>query len=90
MNALGKQWQGACGIFANCLILQGSEGSIEIIEHSVPLVTAHEIPKLVPLEAVGSFSVMLSDEDSLFSFPVLPSSPSELPSLPLQLFPRDN
>lgn len=50
----------------------------------MPLVAADETPKQVPLEAHGSFSIVLSNEDNLFLFPVHPPSPPGsglLPSL---------
>lgn len=55
------------------------------------LVAANEIPREVPLAAHDSLAVVLSTEDSLFLFIVLPSFPPgfALPSLSLQLFPRN-
>lgn len=55
----------------------------------MPLVAADEIPKQVPLEAHGSFSIVLSNEDDLFLFPAhpLPLQAWAAP-LPLQLFPK--
>lgn len=50
--------------------------SVQITLCSVPLGALDEIPKQVPLEAHGSFSVVLGDEDNLFLFPAHPSSPS--------------
>lgn len=47
-------------------------------------VAADEIPKQVPLEAHGSFSILLSNEDNLFLFPAHLPSPlgsGLLPSL---------
>lgn len=62
----------------------------------MPLVAADEVPTQIPLEAHGSLSIVVRDEDNLFlplAHPCLPSRlscPLPRPNpVPLQLFPRN-